>query len=64
MENCKEVTTPIATGCYHVADDKGVSVEQTKYRGLINSLVYLIASTPDIMFSVCLCARCQANPKE
>ena len=28
------------------------------------SLLYLIASQPDIMPSVCLCARYQANPKE
>ena len=28
------------------------------------SLLYLTASQPDIMLSVCLCARYQANPKE
>jgi len=39
-------------------------VDQTKYRGLIGSLLYLTASRPDIMFVVCLCARYQANPKE
>ncbi|XP_057545880.1 secreted RxLR effector protein 161-like, partial [Amaranthus tricolor] len=31
---------------------------------MIGSLLYLTASHPDIMFSVCLCARFQANPKE
>jgi hypothetical protein len=31
---------------------------------MIGSLLYLTASRPDIMFSVCLCARFQANPKE
>ncbi|GKE17866.1 hypothetical protein Tco_1425443 [Tanacetum coccineum] len=30
---------------------------------MIGSLLYLIASRPDIMFSVCLCARFQENPK-
>ncbi|KAJ9561842.1 hypothetical protein OSB04_007002 [Centaurea solstitialis] len=34
------------------------------YRGIIGSLLYLIASRPDIMFSTCICARYQANPKE
>ena len=34
------------------------------YRGMIGSLLYLISSRLDIMFSVCLCARFQANPKE
>jgi len=42
--------------------EKGV--DQTKYRGLIGSLLYLTASRPNIMFVVCLCARYQANPKE
>ena len=31
---------------------------------MIGSLLYLTASRPDIMFSVCMCARYQANPKE
>ena len=31
---------------------------------MIGSLLYLTASRPDITFSVCMCARYQANPKE
>lgn len=31
---------------------------------MISSLLYLTASHPDIMFSVCLCERFQANPKK
>ncbi|GJU27607.1 hypothetical protein Tco_1166228 [Tanacetum coccineum] len=34
-----------------------------KYRGMIGSLLYLMASQPNIMFSVCLCARFQEVPK-
>ena len=64
MDKCKEAATPISTGCYLDLDEKGASVDQTKYRGLIGSLLYLTASRPDIMFSVCMCARYQANPKE
>ena len=45
-------------------DDPGKSVDITSYRGMIDSLLYLTASRPDIMFSTCLCARYQANPKE
>ena len=40
------------------------SVDIKKYRGMIGSLLYLSASRPDIMFSVCMCARFQLNPKE
>jgi len=50
--------------CYLDLDEKGTSVDQTKYRGLIGSLLYLTASRPDIMFTVCLYAKFQSNPKE
>ncbi|GJR60124.1 retrovirus-related pol polyprotein from transposon TNT 1-94 [Tanacetum coccineum] len=44
-------------------DDEADSVDSSKYRGMIGSLLYLTASRPDIIFSVCLCARFQENPK-
>ena len=31
---------------------------------MIGSPLYLTASRPDILFSVCLCARFQSNPRE
>ena len=31
---------------------------------MIDSLLYLTASRPNIMFSVCMCSRFQASPKE
>ena len=40
------------------------AVDITLYRQMIGSLMYLTASRPDIMFSVCYCARFQANPRE
>jgi len=64
MESCKEASTPMPSSCYMDADAAGKGVDQTKYRGLIGSLLYLTASRPDIMFVVCLCARYQTNPKE
>ncbi|GJS32874.1 hypothetical protein Tco_0531256 [Tanacetum coccineum] len=39
------------------------SVDSTKYRGMIGSLLYLTKSRTDIVFSVCLCARFQEDPK-
>ncbi|GKA71417.1 hypothetical protein Tco_0777556 [Tanacetum coccineum] len=44
-------------------DDEADFMDSSKYRGMIGSLLYLTASRPDIMFSVCLCARFQENPK-
>jgi len=64
MEDCKEAATPITTNCLMDADEVGQSIDSTKYRGLIGSLLYLTASRPNIQFGVCLCARFQANPKE
>jgi len=45
-------------------DEKGKCVDIKSNRGMIGSLVYLTTSKPDIMFSVCLCARFQSCPKE
>ncbi|GJV54906.1 retrovirus-related pol polyprotein from transposon TNT 1-94 [Tanacetum coccineum] len=42
----------------------GKAINETQYRGMIGSLMYLTASRPDIQFSTCLYARYQVNPKE
>ncbi|XP_050883683.1 secreted RxLR effector protein 161-like [Lathyrus oleraceus] len=64
MDNCKAMSTPMGSGTYVDQDESDVSIDIRKYRGMIGSLLYLTTSCPDIMFSVCLCARFQANPKE
>ena len=43
---------------------KEKKVDISSCRGMVGSLLYLIASRPDIMFSTCLCARFQADPRE
>ena len=45
-------------------DEKGKKVDIKTYRGMIRSLLYLTTNRPNIMFSVCLCARFQSCPKE
>ncbi|GJT03667.1 retrovirus-related pol polyprotein from transposon TNT 1-94 [Tanacetum coccineum] len=42
----------------------GTPVNETLYRGMIGSLMYLTATRPDIQFSTVLCATYQSNPKE
>ncbi|GJV60758.1 hypothetical protein Tco_1466858 [Tanacetum coccineum] len=42
----------------------GKVVNETRYKGMIGSLMYLTANRHDIQFSNFLCARYQANPKE
>jgi hypothetical protein len=57
MENCKSNKTPMSTNAHLNLDVEGKPVDQSLYRSLIGSLLYLTAYRPDIMFSVCLCAR-------
>ena len=45
-------------------DEKCKSINSIMYRGMISYLLYLTASRPDIMYSVCLCDRFQSCPKE
>ena len=45
-------------------DAVGVDVDPTLYQNMIGNLLYLTISRPDIAFSVGLCARFQAAPKE
>ncbi|GJR17176.1 hypothetical protein Tco_0965703 [Tanacetum coccineum] len=43
-------------------DLMGIPVDQTRFRGMVGSLMYLTASRPDLVFAVCMCARYQAKP--
>ncbi|GKE98234.1 hypothetical protein Tco_0021585 [Tanacetum coccineum] len=43
-------------------DLMGTPVDQTRFRGMVGSLMYLTASRPDLVFAVCMCARYQAKP--
>nr|GFB05827.1 hypothetical protein [Tanacetum cinerariifolium] len=45
-------------------DGTGKDVDLHLYRFMIGSLMYLTASRPDIMFTVCACAKHQVTPKE
>jgi hypothetical protein len=64
MDNTKPIKTPMGTNGHLDLDMGGNLVDQKVYRSIIGSLLYLRASRPDIMLSVCMCARFQAAPKE
>ena len=64
MEDAKSIDTPMATNGNLEKDPNGNDVDVKKYRGMIGPLLYLTASRPDTMFSVCMCARYQSAPKE
>ncbi|KAL8126009.1 hypothetical protein AgCh_013342 [Apium graveolens] len=63
MQDSSTASTPMAT-VTKLDKDTGESVDNTNYRGMIGSLLYLTASRPDIMYVTCLCARFQADPRE
>jgi hypothetical protein len=64
MKNGKPIKTAMGTNGHLDLDMGGKSVDQKVYRPMTGSLLYLCASRQDIMLSVCMCARFQANPKE
>jgi hypothetical protein len=64
MVNVKPIKTPMPTNGHLDLNDGGKAVDTKVYRSIIGSLLYLSASRPNIMLSVCMCARFQANPKE
>lgn len=59
MEDLKSTNTPMSSSIKLDNDNQGTSIDVTKYQDMIGSLLYLIVSRLDIMFSVWL----QANPK-
>ncbi|KAJ9558008.1 hypothetical protein OSB04_012622 [Centaurea solstitialis] len=64
MNDAKPASTPMETHKHLTADVRGEEVDVHHYRSMIGSLMYLTTSRPDIMFSVCVCARFQVRPKE
>nr|GEX16248.1 retrovirus-related Pol polyprotein from transposon TNT 1-94 [Tanacetum cinerariifolium] len=63
LEDSKPIKTPMSSEIKLTRDEDEEPIDGTKYHGMIGSLLYLTASRPDIMFSVCLCARFQEAPK-
>jgi hypothetical protein len=64
MKDAKPIKIPMGTNGHLDLDMGGKSVDQKVYRSMIGSLLYLCASRPDILLSVYMCARFQADPKE
>jgi hypothetical protein len=64
MKDVKPAKTPMGTDGHVDLNKGGKSVDQKARRSMIGSLLYLYASRPDIMLSVCMCARFQSDPKE
>ena len=64
LESASSVRTPMSPNVKLTVDLLGKSVDSFLYRSMIGSLLYLTASRPDISYSLGVCPRYQANPKE
>jgi hypothetical protein len=64
LEKAKPSKTPMASNMHLNINGEGKPIDQKLYRFMKGSLLYFCASRLDIMLSVCMCARFQANPKE
>ena len=64
MDKSSKISTPMSTNLRLTEDKEGKDVDQTLYRRMIGSLLYLTVSRPDISFSIGVCARFQSKPKE
>jgi hypothetical protein len=64
MKDAKPAKTSMGTDGHVDLNKGGKSIDQKAYRSMIGSLLYLCASRPNIMLSVCMCARYQSDPRE
>jgi hypothetical protein len=64
LDGKSRARTPMSTSVKISIDLAGKSIDPSLYRSMIWILLYLIAIRPDIAFSVGVCTRFQANPKE
>ncbi|GJY85372.1 retrovirus-related pol polyprotein from transposon TNT 1-94 [Tanacetum coccineum] len=63
-KTCSSVKTPMVPPNNLGPNLAGKPVNETLYRGMVELLMYLTATRPDIQFSIILCARYQSCPKE
>ncbi|XP_058746032.1 uncharacterized mitochondrial protein AtMg00810-like [Vicia villosa] len=64
MTDCNKVCSPMVPGCKLIKDEHGKPTDATYYKQMIGCLMYLLATRPDMAFSVCLAARYMERPTE
>jgi hypothetical protein len=63
MAELKPVSAPMSIEMMLDPDKNDEVVDQREYRSMIGSLLYLMATHPDIQFTVCLCVCFQSFPR-
>lgn len=64
MSECNAVENPIVLGHKFLKDERGTKVNETHFKQIIGSLMYLTVTRPDLTFIVSLISRFMANPTE
>ncbi|GKF40144.1 uncharacterized mitochondrial protein-like protein, partial [Tanacetum coccineum] len=64
LDQCDDVDIPMVGQSKLDEDPNGTPVHPTRYQGMVESLMYLTAIRPDLVFSICMCARYQVKPIE
>nr|GEX34102.1 retrovirus-related Pol polyprotein from transposon TNT 1-94 [Tanacetum cinerariifolium] len=64
FESCDPVDTLMVEKSKLNEDKEGKAIDPSHYYGMIDTLLYLTASRPDLQFAICMYARYQARPTE
>lgn len=64
MEECNAVKNPIVPGFKIDKNEGGVKVDETYYKQIVGSLMYITTTRPDLMFIVSFIGRFMARPTE
>jgi hypothetical protein len=62
MNQCNSVHNPAVPGFKLTKDEEGITVDNTFYKQIVGSLMYLTATRPDLMFIVSLISRYMERP--
>jgi hypothetical protein len=64
MESFNKVCNPIVPGCKLIKNENGKACDARQYKQMVGSLMYLLATRPDLAYVVCLVARFMDRPIE
>ena len=64
MEDCKAVMSPMVPGYKAGQNEDSNRVDETYYKQMVGSLMYITTTRPDVMFAASFISRFMAKPKE
>ena len=64
MMESREVSSPMVPGSKLSKDENGIRIDESYFKQIIGSLMYLSSTRPDLVYSVSLISRYMSNPTE